>query len=59
MNMKKCNKPVKYQYAWGGSLKVCCEDHMKQIQVVAGITGNNCDFQEIKSKEKCPNVVGE
>lgn len=55
--MKKCNKPVKYQYAWGGQLKECCEEHSRQIQVVAQITGNFCDMQEIKTKSKCPNMV--
>lgn len=55
--MKKCNKQVKYKYAWGGQLKECCEEHAKQIQVVAGIVGSYCEMEEIESKNKCQNVV--
>ena len=55
----KCNQKVKYQYSWGGQLKLACEEHMHQIQIVANVIGANCDYQAIKSKEKCPNEVEE
>lgn len=50
----KCNsKKAEFVVPWANKLKMCCEEHAKQLQILGSVIGNPVDVRPIETREKC------
>ena len=47
------SKKANFVVPWAGALKMCCEEHAHQFEVLGNVIGSPVEVRRIKTKEKC------